>query len=177
MKKSLLIAVAVLCTAATLTGCTTGMKARSFDAQGGYASETGQLAIGKVHVDAVPESVDSAIVHYAEDVALFSSTKTHRIDIILTGTNSVSCSSNIVDSICRAFISVAPRVSEINAGAPVGRSSLEVTQETARSRASAKAQAAPDLPASKDKSEGCAEGDCTDGDRADGDTCTGGGAA
>ena len=94
------------CAAALIAGCAT--KSRSFDAKGMYASESGQVAIGKIHVDAIPEGTDSAVIHYSEDTAWISNVKTHDIDIILTGTNSVGSASNIVDAICGAFVSVAP---------------------------------------------------------------------
>lgn len=97
----------VLVATAALTGCVT--KARSFDAEGMYVSESGQIAVGKIHVDAIPEGTDSAVVHYTEDTALLSpSTKTHDIDIILTGTNSVGSAQGIVKAICNAFVKVAP---------------------------------------------------------------------
>lgn len=108
MKKIIIPAIAVLTVALCTTGCAT--KARSFDAKGMYVSESGQLAVGCIHVDAIPEGVDSAVVHYTEDTALLSpSTKTHDIDIILTGTNSVGSAQGIVRAICNAFVKVAPR--------------------------------------------------------------------
>ena len=105
MKKLLtLVALAMF-----VAGCAT--KSRSIDVKGMFVSESGQLAIGYGHVDAIPEATDSAIIHYEEDVALLSpSTKTHDIDIILTGTNSVSSSEGIVKAICKAFVQVAPSV-------------------------------------------------------------------
>lgn len=93
--------------AASIVGCAT--KSRSFDAKGMYASESGQVAIGKVHVDAIPEGTDSAVVHYSEDTAWISDTKTHYIDVILTGTNSVTNASTIVDAICDAFVAVGKK--------------------------------------------------------------------
>ena len=79
-----------------------------------YASDTGQLAIGKVTVDAVPEDGESAIIHYAEDTAWLSpTTKTHKIDVFLTGTESASHAKDIASRICEAFVAVkgqGPRV-------------------------------------------------------------------
>ena len=110
MKKLLVLAAL----AAITTGCAT--KSRTFDAKGMYVSESGQLAVGYIHVDAIPEGVDSAVIHYTEDTALLSpSTKTHDIDIILTGTNSVGSASGIVKSICQAFVQVAPSIAKTNA--------------------------------------------------------------
>ena len=105
MKKMMMIAIAAA-TAAAMTGCAT--KSRAFDAKGMYVSESGQLAIGAVHVDAIPEGTDSAVVHYSEDTAWIHNVKTHDIDIILTGTNSVGMADAIVKQICEAFVQVAP---------------------------------------------------------------------
>lgn len=124
MKKLIIIAIAGALAAIT-TGCAT--KSRTFDAKGMYVSESGQLAVGYIHVDAIPEGVDSAVIHYTEDTALLSpSTKTHDIDIILTGTNSVGSASGIVKSICSAFVQVAPSIAKINAEAPKGITVLDV---------------------------------------------------
>lgn len=127
MKKMLIIGAALaLCT----TGCAT--KSRTFDAKGMYVSESGQLAVGYIHVDAIPEGTDSAVIHYNEDTALLSpSTKTHDIDIILTGTNSVGSASGIVKSICNAFVSVAPSIAKTNAEAPKGITVLDVAKTNA----------------------------------------------
>ena len=100
MKKMIMVALAA-CAAA---GCAT--KSRSFDAKGMYASESGQVAIGKIHVDAIPEGTDSAVIHYSEDTAWIHDEKLHDIDVILTGTNSVSNATSIVSSICNAFVAV-----------------------------------------------------------------------
>lgn len=111
MKKSAILVVL----ATALAGCATS-KSRVIDASGMYASETGQVAIGRVHVDAIPEGQSSAFVHYTEDTALLSpSTKIHDIDVILTGENSVVNASEIVASICDAFVAVAPGLAKTNA--------------------------------------------------------------
>lgn len=99
--------IAAACCAAFLAGCASA-KSRSVDADGMFVSETGQLAIGRLHVDAIPEGTDSAVIHYSEDTPLLKpSMKTHDIDVILTGTNSVMSATNIVHSICEAFAKVA----------------------------------------------------------------------
>ena len=94
-------------------GCTS-VKSRSVEARGMYASDTGQLAIGKVTVDAVPEEGESAIIHYAEDTAWLSpTTKTHKIDVFLTGKESATHAKDIASEICEAFVAVkgqGPRV-------------------------------------------------------------------
>lgn len=116
MKNATIAAVIAL----ALCGCAT--KSRSFDAKGMYASESGQVAIGKIHVDAIPEGTDSAVIHYSEDTAWISDTKTHYVDVILTGTNSVGSASNIVSSICTAFIAAKT--------ADAGAKSKEAAPET-----------------------------------------------
>jgi ribosomal protein S9 len=109
-----LATLAVLTVALCTTGCAT--KSRTVDIRGMFVSESGQLAIGYAHVDAIPEGTDSAVIHYKEDTALLSpSTKTHAIDITLTGTNSVGSASAIVDKICKAFVAVAPSIAKTNA--------------------------------------------------------------
>ncbi len=120
-KLAILAAVAAL----AFAGCAT--KSRSFDAKGMYVSESGQLAVGMIHVDAIPEGTDSAVIHYTEDTALLSpTTKTHDIDIILTGTNSVGSADGIVKSICEAFVQVAPSIAKTEAEAPKGITVLDV---------------------------------------------------
>ena len=110
MKKLIAITIAVVLVA----GCAT--KSRTTDIKGMFISDSGQLAIGYVHVDAIPEGTESAVIHYKEDTALLSpSTKTHAIDITLTGTNSVGSASTIVDKICEAFVAVAPSIAKTNA--------------------------------------------------------------
>ena len=125
MKKQMTIIAAAALAALAFCGCAT--KSRSFDAKGMYVSETGQLAVGMVHVDAIPEGADSAVIHYTEDTALLSpSTKIHDVDIILTGTNSVGSADGIVKSICNAFIKVAPTIAKTEAEAPKGITVLDV---------------------------------------------------
>lgn len=151
MKK--LIVIAAL--AAIATGCAT--KSRSIDIKGMFLSETGQLAIGYGHVDAIPEGSESAVIHYEEDVAMLKpSEKTHDIDIILTGTNAVSSAEGVVKAICGAFVAVAPRVAKSEADEQGATSAIDL----AKSNREAKAAAAQ-------KSENCGDGSCSDGSCAD----------
>lgn len=144
MKKLIIIAAI----AAVASGCAT--KSRTFDAKGMYVSESGQLAIGYIHVDAIPEGVESAVVHYEEDVALLSpSTKTHDIDIILTGTNSVSSSEGVIRAICDAFIQVAPALAN-SGGSSCETSPIDLARSNATLKAAAKA-------AAKEAAEACAD--------------------
>ena len=127
MKRLMMICMCVAAALAT-GGCGT-TKSRSVEAQGMYVSETGQLAVGRVQVDAVPENVDSAIIHYAEDTALLSpSTKTHKIDVVLTGTNATANASSITEAICEAFVTVAPALAAADAAAPQGKTVLDTAE-------------------------------------------------
>lgn len=142
---------AALLAVAALAGCK-GPKARSVDMSGLYASKTGQVAVGKIHVDAIPDGAESAVIHYTEDTALLSpTTKTHDIDIILTGTNSVSSAKGIVKSICNAFVSVAPAVAQAEASAPKGVTVLD--RPTAATRADCGDGAACEGGACADRAE------------------------
>lgn len=97
MKKIVAIVFAV-----ALAGCST--KTRSLELKGMYASEAGTVAIGSVEVMSAPEGEESASLQYSEDTAWLSpSTKTHKIKVMLTGTNSVEQLGGIVSSICGAF--------------------------------------------------------------------------
>lgn len=94
--------------AVVLTGCAS-TRSRSIELAGMYASEAGTLALGSVDIIAAPQGEETATIKYAEDTAWLSpSTKTHEIKIMLTGTNSVEKSEKIVESICNAFVAVAP---------------------------------------------------------------------
>lgn len=100
--------IVVFIAAVVLTGCTS-TRSRSIELAGMYASEAGTLAIGSVDIVAAPQGEETATIKYAEDTAWLSpSTKTHEIKIMLTGTNSVEKSEKIIESICNAFVAVAP---------------------------------------------------------------------
>lgn len=161
MKTKILFCGVLAVAIAALTGCVT--KARSFDAKGMYVSESGQLAVGNIHVDAIPEGTDSAVVHYTEDTALLSpSTKTHDIDIILTGTNSVGSAKGIVKAICDAFVKVAPSMPA------AGGNSISPLDLAARNRDAsakerlAKTAAKKSAEVAADKAADCADGSCED---------------
>ena len=136
MKKLILLFCAVAACGAGLTGCNTPPKTRSVEAAGMYANPaTESLAIGKVEVVAIPEGEESAIIKYAEDNAWLSpSLKLHEIGVYLTGTNSVASATNIVDSICRAFIAattVPRRVSPAASPSDPTQAPAQKTQPTA----------------------------------------------
>lgn len=107
LQQALAATAALIGLAAALTGCVT--KTRSIELAGMYASEAGTLAIGSVDIVAAPQGEETATIKYAEDTAWLSpSTKLHEIKIVLTGTNAVERSEKIVESICKAFVAVAP---------------------------------------------------------------------
>lgn len=93
-----------------LAGCATSDKTRTIDADGMYANAAAEtIAIGSVEVMSAPNGEDSAFIKYAEDNAWLSpSMKLHNISVQLSGTNTTHCVTNIVKSICEAFIAVKP---------------------------------------------------------------------
>lgn len=184
MKKLIIIAAL----AAIATGCAT--KSRMIDIKGMFVSESGQLAIGYAHVDAIPEGTESAVVHYKEDVALLRpSVKTHDIDITLTGTNAVGSAESVVSSICQAFVSVAPSIAKTNAEiatssttSPIdlakansnNKKAVKLTKNAAKEIKSVSATApATDGVAAQTETAAaaCTDGSCTTGACTDG-TCS-----
>lgn len=87
-------------------GCAGIPKAKDVSLGGMYANAaTETVAIGKAKITTLPESIESFVAHYSEDTAWLSpTTKTRFLDIYMTGTNSTSAASNVVDTICRAFV-------------------------------------------------------------------------
>ncbi len=107
MKKAMVIAAAI----AALAGCAT--KSRTIDIGGMYLSDSGQVAIGSIEVQAIPEGTDAALVKYSEDYPWLASVfgnpeKIHEIGITLTGTNAVQSATGIVEAICGAFVATRP---------------------------------------------------------------------
>ena len=89
-----------------LYGCAT--KTRNIELDGLYVNETGTLAIGSADVMAAPMGEETDTIRYEEDTAWLSpGMKTHEIKIMLTGTNAVASAEGIVESICKAFTTVA----------------------------------------------------------------------
>lgn len=95
-------------------GCQTGERSRVIDAAGMYANPASEtIALGKVRVVATPKGEESAVIRYEEDNAwLCPSMKLHGLEIFMTGSNSVSQASKIVDSIQSAFVAVHPKAEE-----------------------------------------------------------------
>ena len=170
-----MVLASLLASLLAVSGCGT-TKSRSVDARGMWISDSGQMAIGQVQVDAIPENVDSAIIHYAEDTAWLSpSTKTHKIDIVLTGTNSTTNASSITEAICKAFVSVAPSFATTNANALKGKTVLDTiehnrtaTQAERLAKAAVESKCEGALAASA--SGTCAGGTCSSAS----DTCPNG---
>lgn len=88
-----------------LCGCSS--KTRNIKLDGLYANETGTIAIGSADVMSAPVGEETATIRYEEDTSWFSSNIEKHIKIMLTGTNSVSNATGIVESICNAFVTVS----------------------------------------------------------------------
>lgn len=110
--KKLILAAVCAAMAIALTGCGTP-RVVDAEAKGMYlnaATET--LAIGSGSVTTIPAEREAFAGHYEEDTALLSpSTKTHKFDVFIVGTNATQQASKIVDSICKAYGTVAPILS------------------------------------------------------------------
>ena len=84
-------------------------KSRHLDIGGVWTNpKTGTLIAGSIEVQSAPEGVESAMVKYEDDTSLFSDKKNHKINILMTGSNSVQSVTSVVHSICTAFIATAP---------------------------------------------------------------------
>ena len=84
-------------------------KSRHLDIDGVWTNpKTGTLIAGSIEVQSAPEGVESAMVKYEDDTSLFSDKKNHKINILMTGSNSVQSVTSVVHSICTAFIATAP---------------------------------------------------------------------
>ena len=94
-----------------LCGCMSddAEKSRHMDIGGVWTNpKTGTLIAGSIEVQSAPEGVESAMVKYEDDTSLFSDEKKHKINILMTGSNSVQSVTSVVHSICTAFIATAP---------------------------------------------------------------------
>ena len=191
MKKELkitsiqILAIIVLAmTAAFFSGCSTPKKVRDIELKGMYVNGYSEVvAIGAGRLTSIPGEREALAAHYEEDTAWLSpSTKTHKFDIFLVGTNSVENSKGIVDSICKAFSDVAPQIAATHAANAGGTSAFDVVKgggEVRKAVALAK-QEVEKIKASKaegQKVEGqqtqgeadCANGECQDGNSTDGE--------
>ena len=190
MKKELkitsiqILAIIVLAmTAAFFSGCSTPKKVRDIELKGMYVNGYSEVvAIGAGRLTSIPGEREALAAHYEEDTAWLSpSTKTHKFDIFLVGTNSVDNSKGIIDSICKAFSDVAPQVAATHAANAGGTTAYDVVKgggEVRKAVALAKEEVEK-IKASKVEGQkvegqqpqgeaGCANGECQDGNCTDG---------
>ena len=180
MKKLMTIAaLATIC-----AGCGTPTKVRDIGLKGMYVNGYSEVvAIGAGRLTSIPGEREALAAHYEEDTAWLSpSTKTHKLDIFLVGTNSVENSKAIIAAICKAFAEVAPQIAATHAANAGGTTAFDVVKgagEVRKAVALAK-QEVEKTKASKaegQKVEGqqtqgeadCANGECQDGNRTDGE--------
>ena len=96
-----------------MTGCGTPPKVVDAEAAGMYVNAyTESLAIGEGSITTIPSDREAFAGHYDEDTAWLSpSTKTHKFDVFIVGSNATSQASSVVKDICKAFGIVAPTLS------------------------------------------------------------------
>ena len=113
----LLVLAVMLVAMFAFAGCKSPQKMRDIELKGMYVNGYSEvLALGWGRLTSIPGDKEALAAHYEEDTAwLQPNVKTHKIDIFLVGTNTVASSSDIIDSICKAFAEVAPGVSKENA--------------------------------------------------------------
>ena len=183
----LAFAAAIIATAYFVTGCTSPKKVRDIELKGMYVNGYSEVvAIGAGRLTSIPGEREALAAHYEEDTAWLSpTTKTHKFDIFLVGTNSVENSTEIISSICKAFSDVAPQVAATHAANAGGTTAFDVVKgggEVRKAVALAK-QEVEKIKASKaegqkvegQKVEGqqtqgeadCANGECQDGNCTD----------
>ena len=170
---------ALIATAYFLSGCSTPKKVRDIELKGMYVNGYSEVvAIGAGRLTSIPGEREALAAHYEEDTAWLSpSTKTHKFDIFLVGTNSVENSKGIIDSICKAFSDVAPQVAATHAANAGGTTAFDVVKgggEVRKEAALAK-QEVEKIKASKAEARSvvspeadCANGECQDGACTDG---------
>ena len=179
----LVVLCLVFALALCFAGCSVTKKVRDIELKGMYVNGYSEVvAIGAGRLTSIPGEREALAAHYEEDTAWLSpSTKTHKFDIFLVGTNSVENSKGIIDSICKAFADVAPQIAATHAANAGGTTAFDVVKgggEVRKAVALAK-QEVEKIKASKvegQKVEGqqtqgeadCANGECQDGNCTDG---------
>ena len=126
-----MLTLALLFVAAYLfAGCTSPKKVRDIELKGMYVNGYSEVvAIGAGRLTSIPGEREALAAHYEEDTAWLSpTTKTHKFDIFLVGTNSVENSTEIISSICKAFSDVAPQVAATHAANAGGTSAFDVVK-------------------------------------------------
>lgn len=178
----ILAIIVLMMTVAFFFGCNTPKKVRDIELKGMYVngySET--LAIGAGRLTSIPGEREALAAHYEEDTAWLSpTTKTHKFDIFLVGTNSVENSKEIINAICKAFSDVAPQVAATHAVNAGGTTAFDVVKGggDVREAVALAKQEVEKIKASKaegQKVEGqqtqgeadCANGECQDGNCTD----------
>ena len=169
-----------------VAGCTSPKKVRDIELKGMYVNGYSEVvAIGAGRLTSIPGEREALAAHYEEDTAWLSpSTKTHKFDIFLVGTNSVENSKGIIDSICKAFSDVAPQVAATHAANAGGTTAFDVVKASGETRKAVQlAKIASEKLESKvgvgESSTGnnaasdphaaeCADGNCTTGACTDG---------
>lgn len=180
---------AIIAAAYFFAGCTSPKKVRDIELKGMYVNGYSEVvAIGQGRLTSIPGEREALAAHYEEDTAWLSpSTKTHKFDIFLVGTNSVENSKGIIDSICKAFSDAAPQVAATHAANAGGTSAFDVlkgggevrktvqlakqeVEKIKASRAEAPSGKA-EAPSGGEPLQGeadCANGECQDGACTDG---------
>ena len=180
----ILAIIVLVMTAAFFSGCSTPKKVRDIELKGMYVNGYSEVvAIGAGRLTSIPGEREALAAHYEEDTAWLSpSTKTHKFDIFLVGTNSVENSTEIISSICKAFSDVAPQVAATHAANAGGTTAFDVVKgggEVRKAVAIAK-QEVEKIKASKAEGQkvesqqtqgeaDCANGECPDGNSTDGE--------
>ena len=121
---------AIIAAAYFVSGCTSPKKVRDIELKGMYVNGYSEVvAIGAGRLTSIPGEREALAAHYEEDTAWLSpSTKTHKFDIFLVGTNSVENSKGIIDSICKAFSDAAPQIAATHAANAGGTSAFDVVK-------------------------------------------------
>jgi len=173
----LLFICLVIAVAYFVAGCASPKKVRDIELKGMYVNGYSEVvAIGQGRLTSIPGEREALAAHYEEDTAWLSpSTKTHKFDIFLVGTNSVENSKEIISSICKAFSDAAPQVAATHAANAVGTSAFdvvkgggEVRKEVALSKQEVekiKASKAEGQKVESQQTQGeadCANGECQD---------------
>lgn len=126
----ILAIIVLVMTAAFFSGCSTPKKVRDIELKGMYVNGYSEVvAIGAGRLTSIPGEREALAAHYEEDTAWLSpTTKTHKFDIFLVGTNSVENSTEIISSICKAFSDVAPQVAATHAANAGGTTAYDVVK-------------------------------------------------
>ena len=176
---------ALIAVAYFVAGCTSPKKVRDIELKGMYVNGYSEVvAIGAGRLTSIPGEREALAAHYEEDTAWLSpSTKTHKFDIFLVGTNSVENSKGIISSICKAFSDVAPQVAATHAANAGGTTAFDVVKASGETRKAvqlaknaatkANSQLGSDSVKGASDAGACPGGNCEAGDCADGSCTTG----